>query len=116
MGLSGSSNSPWTDGGVGGPFFMAGGGPYALASPLKEDEDGSILSKIRAARSTRAPGFFLEVVGDADEAEALSGEAAKVAETMVEREALAGMLTKAIEREDYATAALLKKELDQHGG
>ena len=91
-----------------------------------EDEGESILSKIRDARSTSAPGFVFEVVEEpASEASEAEPEAPSMADaiaraqeaeaTRAARDELQARLDAAVASEDYAAAAALKKELDDLG-
>eukprot|EP00966_Prymnesium_polylepis_P257181 5940994-Prymnesium_polylepis.1 len=97
------------DGGIGGPYLMGPGGPYAMRGMVDE----SILNQIREARSTRAPGFVFEALDsegvDDAESSALAAAFEARAARVRAREALGDRLTEAIEREYYFTAASLNR-------
>ena len=81
-------------------------------------DDGSMLSEIRQARSTRAPGFVMDEVCENETSEGpASEEAVELLEARVcnlrAREVLGLQLAQAIEQEDYAMAASLKSELER---
>lgn len=99
------------DSGIGGVFDFTRG-----------DNEPEIYKKIREARSTRAPGFVLEVVeAETEEADDVDDTAAEQptlaataeADAQARREELQTKLDEAVDREDYAAAASLKQELDE---
>ena len=109
--------------------FLRASRSRPAADPLADAQLSSVSEKIFSARSTRAPGFtFVEVESDHDsDSQTRSGreevgrgvdtrlaqEASTLTASVRRAEELKSALAKAVAREDYESAAALKRELDQ---
>ena len=104
------------------PFDRGIGSPFDFTPSVDDSGADSIIDKIRAARSTSAPGFVFAVEPEADEEEDLdvvppeqSPLTAADSDALArarKREELERRMAKAVEQEDYEEAAAVKKELD----